>query len=114
MTSTGISTRAAVRAALRSVQDAERAAPPCVHCGRPIITARLALDPVVQTGRRYVTTRIETSADLGACDCAERAGWDETREHWQRPAGDTGPCPQCRSTTCPGWYAPDADHDLAF
>jgi hypothetical protein len=30
------------------------------------------------------------------------------------PAGFTGPCPACGSTTCASGYKPDANHELAF
>ena len=35
-------------------------------------------------------------------------------ETWVRPDGYTGPCPECGSTTCKGYYKPDSDHLLAF
>jgi len=33
---------------------------------------------------------------------------------WFRPDGFTGPCPECGSATCPGFYKPDGSHCLAF
>ena len=33
---------------------------------------------------------------------------------WVRPAGFTGPCPECGSRTCPGYYKPDTSHGLVF
>lgn len=33
---------------------------------------------------------------------------------WSRPAGFTGPCPDCGSRTCAGYYKPDAHHLLPF
>lgn len=35
-------------------------------------------------------------------------------EAWTRPRGYTGPCPECGSTTCGGYYKPDGNHFLAF
>lgn len=54
-----------------------------------------------------------------ACRCNGDVEGHEAAVHlppvtWTRPDGFTGPCPECRSTTCPGYYKPDGNHLLAF
>lgn len=42
---------------------------------------------------------------------------DEQKEvprEWARPEGSKEPCPECGSTTCPGYYRPDGSHFLPF
>lgn len=72
-----------------------------------------------------------TSVECGWCDgtgalttgepCAECRGTglvaaaeDEPPAVWVRPAGYEGPCPECGSSSCGGYYRPDANHFLAF
>ena len=64
------------------------------------------------TGREERVTPLMSVEDPYAPD--PRTVLKLVPDEWARPDGFTGPCPECGSTTCPGYYKPDGNHFLAF